>query len=156
MRFSLYCLPERFNSFPPSLVAFHSSSESDHSAPLSWIIRKCAHPFGFTIADKSLTTAAFHAVFSPSAYSQNRPATLPAGIHPAGFGSPSVFLALMRPYSDRFLPVMFNSGPTHGVSSSRVDFHSQSILFSRTFNPSCGWLLTWLLSRLFFSFEHPG
>jgi hypothetical protein len=49
-----------------------------------------------------------------------------------------VFLALLRLYSAHLLPVLFHTGPAHGVSSSRADFHKQSFLFFRTFIPSCG------------------
>ena len=130
---------------PTPLVAFHSSSEYDHSTAAAVDTSLTGHPFGLTIADSPLTATAFPAVFSPSAYSQKWPATHPTDNHPAGLDSPSVFLALLRPYSAHLFPVLFHTGPAHGVSSSRADFHSQSFLFSQTFIPSCGWLLSWLL-----------
>jgi len=113
-------------------------------------------PFGFTTADSPLTATSFPAVSPPPAYSRKWPATHPTGNHPAGFDSPSVFLALLRLYSARFLPVLFHTGPAHGVFSSRADFHSQSFLFFQTIIPSCGWLPSWPLSQSSSRSESPG
>jgi hypothetical protein len=131
LRFSPFQGSKEFDFFGFPLLAFRSSSEFFHlTAAAMFPLRNTSYdclPCGF------FPFGVFPKVGSYLPPEKN---------HFPGYVAFSAFLTLSRLYSTHFLPALSHTGPTFGVSLSRVLRRPQIDSLSRASLPSCGFQAT--------------